>query len=122
MTFGAYESPKLTPVPTFFQYLKTASKGIESKTKFPVELIWLPGKFNNVTLQTHAFRYICDENHPLYQEIKEYSLELVSRGNVDRLEIVITSISERTIEVLENPKKKVEWRELGKNALKMKEP
>ncbi len=118
MPFGTYEIPKSTPIPTFLQYLKLIGKGVEGKTKFHIEVIWLPGKFDNVTLQTHAFRYICDANHPLYDEVKGYCSNLLSRGTVPRLQIVISSVEARRIEVLEDPKIKVEWKSLGENAFK----
>lgn len=120
MPFGSYETPKPTPTPTFLQYLKTVGKGVEGKTKFAVDIIWLPGKFDNVTLQTHAFRYICDPDHPLYSAIKSYLSGEIPRDNDCQLQIVITSIGERTIEVLENPKAKGSWEKLGTNAMKFK--
>lgn len=70
-----YEAPKREKVPTLGQFLKTLPK----KTKvleqiFTVEWIWLPGKFNNVTLQTHAFRLILNDSHPLFDEfVKSFS-------------------------------------------------
>ncbi len=118
MPFGRYEVEKPTPVPTFLQYVKTIGKGVEGKTRFQVDVIWLPGKFDNVTLQTHAFRYICSENHPLYQEIKEYCSDIVSRGAVPKLHIVITEASSGEIEVSEDNKNKCEWKPLGSNAFK----
>lgn len=120
MPFGNY-APSIPPsIPTFLQFVKTISKGAENKTKFSVDLIWLPGRFNNVTLQTHAFRYICDENHPLYAETIAYCSGLVLGLPVDAIEIVITSIGEKTISVLENPKKKGNWEKMGENAFKFK--
>lgn len=120
MPFGSYDTPKPPTVPTFLQFLKTISKGVEGKTKFSVDLIWLPGKFQNVTLQTHAFRYICDESHPLFTEVPTY-FEAVVLGNVyPQLEIVIDSIEKRTISVSESHRKRGQWEKLGTNALKFK--
>jgi hypothetical protein len=121
MSFGTYETPKPPTTPTFLQYIKTISKGAEGKTKFAVEFIWLPGTFQNVTLQTHAFRYICDESHPLFSEIQQYFESEVPRSNAPRLEIVISSIEDRTIEVSENNRKKGLWEKVGSNGLKFKE-
>lgn len=122
MPFGSYETPKPVPVPTFLQFLKTLVKGAEGKTKFQVDIIWLPGKFQNVTLQTHAFRYQCDESHPLFSEIPKYLKSLESQNTCPRLDIVITSISERTITIEENGKVKGTWEKLGTNAYKYKNP
>lgn len=121
MPFGSYETPKPVTVPTFLQYTKACGKGVQGKTKFGVEIIWLPGKFDNVTLQTHAFRYICAENHPLYGEVKSY-LSLVVVGSIyKRLDIVIDSIEEKTITVLESTRISGTWNSLGTNAFKFEE-
>lgn len=122
MPFGSYETPKPTPTPTFLQYIRTISKGVEGKTKFQVDIIWTPGKFNNVTFQTHAFRYQCDENHPLYLEAQEYIKDELLKDFSPRLDIVILSIEERKIELIENQKVKGKWEKLGQNAVKYKNP
>lgn len=122
MPFGKYESPKPTPVPTFLQYIKTLGKGVEGKTRFQVDIIWLPGKFQNVTLQTHAFRYQCSEDHPLYSEIIEYVGNDFNKGTRPRLDIVIHSIANRTIDLTENSKIKGRWEKLGSNAYKYMNP
>jgi len=122
MPFGKYETPKPTPIPTFLQYIKTISKGVEGKTRFQVDIIWLPGKFDNVTLQTHAFRYQCDSNHPLYLEMQEYVKNNFSEGQHPRVDIVIDSIAEREITLSENFKVKGSWEKLGSNAWKYKNP
>ncbi len=122
MPFGKYESPKPEPTPTFFQFLKTASKGIESKTRFHVDIVWMPGKFNNITLQTHAFRYICDENHPLYPDMQEYIQNQSGKDVSPRLSIVVDSIEDRTIDLTEDPKIKGRWEKLGATAFRYKNP
>jgi hypothetical protein len=122
MTFGKYETPKPEPVPTFLQFLKTLSKGAEGKTKFQVDIIWLPGKFQNVTLQTHAFRYQCSDSHPLFAEIQQYLEHQKTQNSSPRLDIVIDSIEERTIDLSENAKVKGSWEKLGTNAYKYKNP
>jgi hypothetical protein len=122
MPFGSYETPKPTPIPTFFQYIKTCGKGVEGKTRFAVDIIWLPGKFDNITLQTHAFRYICDPDHPLYNEVKQYVGNLAPESETPQIQIVISSLEKRTIEVLEHPKTKGIWSKVGSNAVKFKNP
>jgi len=122
MAFGKYETPKPTPVPTFLQFLKTLSKGAEGKTRFQVDIIWLPGKFQNVTLQTHAFRYQCSEDHPLFTEIQEYLEGQKSKNFSPRLDIIVDSIDDRTIDLVENEKIKGQWEKLGTNAMKYKNP
>lgn len=124
--FGSYQTPKMPTIPTFLQYLKTAPrKGIENKTKYPVEIIWLPGKFDNVTLQTHAFRYIASPDNALYKDILEYSEEFwdVEKQLLNKtpsLEIIIVNFDTRTIDLVENAKTLIVWEALGDNALKAK--
>jgi len=120
MPFGTYDTPKPEPTPTFLQFVRTISKGVEGKTKFTVDIIWLPGKFDNVTLQTHAFRYQCSPSHPLYNEMREYVQSFESTNSSPRLEIVIASIEERKITLQENPKFKGCWEKLGSNAFRFK--
>lgn len=122
MAFGKYDTPKPEPIPTFLQFLRTISKGAEGKTKFQVDIIWLPGRFQNVTLQTHAFRYQCPESHPLFGEIQEYLKLEILKNNSPRLDIVIDSIEDRTIDLTENPKIKGCWKKLGTNAYKYENP
>ena len=120
--FGqTYEASKPVQVPTFLQYCKSASKAVEGKTRFSIEIVWLPGKFNNVTLQTHAFRFICDESHPLYKGIQQYFESSDSSGSTARLDIVIDSLEERTITVHQNARKKGCWEKLGTTGMKFKE-
>ena len=92
MPFGSYETPKPIALPTFLQYTKTCGKGVQGKTKFGVEIIWLPGKFDNVTLQTHAFRYVCSSEHPLYDEVKRYIELVVVCISFKRLDRIIDSV------------------------------
>lgn len=122
MTFGTYETPKPPQVPTFLQFIKTLAKGAENKTKFQVDIIWLPGKFQNVTLQTHAFRYQCAENHPLFVEMQRYLESETSKNSSPRLDIIISSISDRRISLFENTKVMGNWEKLGANAYKFKSP
>lgn len=121
MPFGKYDTPKPPSKPTFLQYLKTCNKSVEGKTHFGVEIVWLPGKFNNVTLQTHAFRYVCDESHPLYNEMHEYCKTLGDKPGTKRLDIVIDSVEDKTIEIIESTRKSGTWEQLGSNAWKFKE-
>lgn len=121
MVFGSYDTPKPPTIPTFFQYLKTCGKGVEGKTRFQVEIVWLPGKFDNVTLQTHAFRYICSPDHPLYSSLPDFLLGCVDEGKANRIDLIITSLADKTIQLEENPKKQGRWERLGSNALKFKE-
>ncbi len=120
MPFGTYEADKPAKLPTFLQYLKICGKGVENKTKFWVEIVWLPGKFENVTLQTNAFRFICSETHPLYGELLEYFKNDGVFSGAKQLYIVVASTKEGTIEVGEASKVNGNWEDLGKTAYKFK--
>lgn len=118
MPFGKYATPKPPKAPTFLQYVKTANrKGVEGKTKFPVEVIWLPGMFDNVTLQTHAFRYVAEPNNPLYQDAIDY-IDSLNDSASPELQILIVDFDKKEIEIVENPKHEVIWTPLGSNAYK----
>lgn len=120
MPFGKYETPKLPTTPTFLQYIKTIGKGVEGKTRFQIDVIWLPGKFDNLTLQTHAFRYLCDPNHPLYAEIPAYLSSRINEDSDPRLSIVIDCVKDKTIDLTEDIKVMGRWTSLGENAYKFK--
>lgn len=122
MKFGTYDTPKPETKPTFNQFIKTCGKGVEGKTKFQVEIVWLPGKFDNLTIQTHAFRYICNPDHVLYTELPVYLRKCILEGKAPRLDVVIASIEERRISIFDDPKKIGQWEALGTNALKFKNP
>mgnify|MGYP006896882005 CR=1 FL=1 len=120
MPFGTYEAEKPIKLPTFLQYLKLCSKGVEGKTKFQVEIVWLPGKFPNITLQTNVFRVICSESHPLYGELLEYFKNDDVFSGAKQLHIIVTSIKDATIEVAEHARVNGNWEDLGKSAYKFK--
>ena len=122
MPFGTYDTPKPETKPTFNQFIKTCGKGVEGKTKFQVDIIWLPGKFDNLTLQTHAFRYICDPNHPLYKDLPGYIQDCESKGDAPRMDLVIASIENRQVSVLQDLKKIGRWEKLGSSAYKFENP
>lgn len=120
MPFGKYEAPKQENKPTFLQYLKTVSpKGIENKTKYRVELIWTPGKFDNITLQTHAFRYVAQPDNPLYNDTLDF---LSGAGEIcPAIEIVITSFKDKAIEVSLNESKRVKLERIGTMGVRFSE-
>lgn len=112
MAFGTYSVEIPEKLPTFLQYLRTASpKGIEGKTKFSVEIIWLPSTFDNVTLQTHAFRYVATPKNPLYQDVLDFVEAIDSVKNP--LSIVITSFEKKEISVSLDEKKLVTYTAIG---------
>ena len=111
--------PTPKKIPTFLQYLKTTklSKSAENQTFFSINLIWLPGTFDNVTLQTHAFRYIILPETPLYQPMIDYCANLKSE-RIPQIGIYITSLENKTIRLGQHPKKRVDWESVGNNGIR----
>lgn len=116
------EVPKNPTIPTIRQYAKTCGEGIIGKTKFQVGIVWLPGQFNNVTLQTHAFRLVIDENDPSFDSYKEHFGGIKTKTTCPRLDVTITNLEPLRYKVSENPKTKGSWEKLGKNGLKFTDP
>lgn len=63
-------------LPTLSQYIKRTAKTKRKSTQ-RVLLIWLPGKFDNFTLQTELCRVIISPKHPLYGHLRAFN----SAGN-----------------------------------------
>lgn len=57
--------PKL---PTIAQYVKQ-NKEPKSKPLDTIQIVWIPGKFDNFTLQTGKYRIIITPNHPFYKSL-----------------------------------------------------
>lgn len=58
-------------VPTIAQFVKRTKKP-KANVKCIVEVVWLPGKFNNFTLQTARFRVIITPKHVFYNPLREF--------------------------------------------------
>lgn len=114
-----YEAPKRERVPTLNQYLKTLGK----KTKvldqvFQVEIVWMPGKFNNLTLQTHAFRLILNEDHVLFTSLQETFADNQLRKELGSFGISITDRETKSFKLEQQPTKQGQWSTLGETAWK----
>ena len=59
-------------LPTIAQFVKRV-KQTKRNTTQPVDIIWLPGKFENFTLQTELCRVIIAPKHPLFGHIKAFN-------------------------------------------------
>ena len=70
--FGV-ESQDVLPgkLPTISQFIKKNKKPANNIRR-PVSLCWIPGKFDNFTLQTDRFRVIINRNHPFYTPLQEF--------------------------------------------------
>ena len=113
MAFGKYDAPKSIKLPTFLQFLKSKPKSFKPKASYPVDFVWLPGEYDNVTLQTDEFRYICNSEHPLYSDIIGYFDNNVLGDECSQVVVTIDSVKDKTIEVSLNTKKSGAWRKVG---------
>lgn len=92
-----YENPKPAKLPTLKQWLKTTPKN-KTTGYFHVDTIWVPGTFDNYTLQTGVFRLIITPGHPLYKELEDYLSDGEKRST--GISIQVTSVEDATFVVL----------------------
>lgn len=76
-------------LPTLRQYLKELPKDVKDIVS-PVHIIWLPGQWNNITLQTYDFRVIIPEEHEFYSELRD-NLDEITKDN----QTLIVSVVDR---------------------------
>lgn len=96
-------------LPTFAQFIKS-NKQPRNKPTYPIQLVWLPGKFDNFTLQTNAFRVICTPKHALYPHLSKFFGD--SQSAEIGMSITITDW-ESSEYLLERSKAKGMWQEIG---------
>lgn len=115
-----YQAPKREKVPTLNQYLKTLPKNTKKlEQSFIVEMVWLPSKFDNVTLQTHAFRLILNDSHPLYSEIVNYFGEDKVFEELRQFRIKITDRDTKAFTLSAIEGKTVGWKRVGENGYRV---
>ncbi len=119
--FGKYQAESPKPLPSFSAFLKDKKDSKVLTQNFGVEIIWVPGKYPNYTLQTHAFRLSISDKHPLYQALNDFMLDVGDDHQTKRIDIVITDAESKEFELRENAKKKVNWKWLGKTGYKATE-
>lgn len=119
--FGTYEADKPVKIPTFTAYLKE-NKGKKCLTQlFPIEIVWFPVKFNNYTLQTHAFRLSISNQHPLFLKLNEFCEPLSKDAPTPVVRIKILDPDKGTFELIPCEKKRCVWSKLGDAGLKANE-
>lgn len=57
--------------PTITQFIKR-TKEPKNKPISLVEVVWLPGKFDNFTLVTDSYRVIISSKHPFYNLLSQF--------------------------------------------------
>jgi hypothetical protein len=116
---GDYNAPVQEKKPTLLQWIRAnkVTPGTK-KTKFLVEIIFLPGKFDNYTLVTHAFRVIIPKTHALYAAFTEPNLlkDLDSEGALS-----ITNVDKDGKFSLSNHPAKGKWEEASPTMFKFKQ-
>lgn len=115
---GSYQEQKPVKLPTFLQYCKNAPDTVLKGTLFPIELIWLPGKIDCITIQTHAFRINANADTNLYNAVLDYFNGEDSKGVVPMQCVKILSLGALEYEITTHSKKKGSWEELGQNGRK----
>lgn len=114
-----YSQPQRESIPTLFQWVKTLKKDSkELQQVFMVEIVWLPGKFDNVTLQTHKFRLILSPTHELYQQFLIAFDDLEVFGEDTKVGLRITNQETLEFEIEEMSGTKGKWTQLSSNAYK----
>lgn len=124
MTFDGLfntESQDVKPekLPTLGQYLKR-TKQTKGKMRQRVELIWLPGKFDNFTLQTGEYRLIISPKHPLYGHLRAFN----NAGNESTeigFDIELTDWQKASYMLVPNGRNG-SWTEIGTSGLRWSEP
>lgn len=116
---GDYDTPKPERKPTLLQYLKTAkiTQGLKG-TKFLIEVVFLPGKFDNVTLITHAFRIPLTPKHPLYAEFTKSDILTELGKNAYAVQLLDGKGKFKIV----SHSKSGRWEALGEYGLKFKTP
>lgn len=109
--FGVrFEQGEQRKKPTILQFVKTLPKDIEQFTS-TVELIWLPGNFNNYTLECEHFRVSISATHPLFGVISENIDALTQSPST--LDCCIESKNPLSYVLVENTTTKGTWHFIG---------
>jgi hypothetical protein len=116
-----YEVPKPPSLPTYRQFVKTLSKGAVGKTAFNVEFIWVPGKFQNFTLQTHAFRLSIPEASPLFASLEQFTNDILVGSECKRFDVFVLPGDNHPFKFSLNPKKLGRWEKAGTSGYKFVE-
>lgn len=108
--FGVSTSDvKPEKLPTLSQFIKR-TKEPKSKPLEIVNLVWLPGKFQNFTLQTGRYRVIISNKHPFYSLLGSFFAD--SNTAETPIAIRITDWGTGSYQ-LEEPKSIGLWTEIG---------
>lgn len=100
-------------LPTLRQYVKELPKDVENIIS-TVHIIWLPGQWNNITLQTHDFRVIIPEEHEFYLELRD-NIDEITKDN-QTLVVTVTNTKSLSFRLDVSNSVPGEWFYIGGNA------
>ena len=109
------EDVKPPPLPTIAQFVRK-TKEPKSKPILTVSIVWLPGQFNNITLQTPEFRVIITPNNPLFEPLLSSLTNEDSEPIGIRIRITDWRTPKYQLEEAKGDNRK--WVKLGQNGLK----
>lgn len=103
------EDAKPEKKPTIRQFVK-ANKKPKTTIRECVNVCWLPGKFDNFTLQTDRFRVIITPNHPFYGGLQSFFAD--SNTAETSISVEITDWDKGAYMLVESKVRGL-WQELG---------
>jgi hypothetical protein len=106
-------SAKEEKLPTIRQFLKELPKDAEN-IKSTVRLVWLPGQWDNYTLQCDDFRVVVNRKHKLYGQLRA-NIDAFTKGT-QTLDVVITDRKSVSYRLNINPEETGEWFFIGGDA------
>jgi len=106
-------SGKEEKLPTIRQYLKELPKDVKD-IKSTVRLIWLPGQWDNYTLQCDDFRVVISRKHKLYGALRT-NIDAFTKGT-NTLDVLVIDRAQVSYRLAVNPQESGEWFFVGGDA------
>lgn len=106
-------SGKEEKLPTIRQYLKELPKDV-TDIKSTIRLIWLPGQWDNYTLQSDDFRVVISRNHKLYGQLRD-NIDAFTKGT-KTLDVIVTDRAKVSYRLNINQEESGEWFFIGGDA------
>jgi hypothetical protein len=103
-------SAKEEKLPTIRQYLKELPKDV-TDIKSTVRLIWLPGQWDNYTLQCDDFRVVVNRQHKLYGQLRS-NVDDFTKG-AKTLDVLVTDRAKVSYRLTVNNEESGEWFFIG---------
>jgi hypothetical protein len=100
-------------LPTIRQYLKELPKDV-TDIKSTVRIVWLPGQWDNYTLQCDDFRVIVSRNHKLYGQLRD-NFDDFATGTTT-LDVIVTDRAKVSYRLSVNQEELGEWFFIGGDA------